>query len=103
MIPVEIGCSSLRRENFNYKNNNDAMRAQLDLIEERRAIAQLRVAAYQQRAARYYNKKVKEVKLREGDLVLRKVFPKDHTVLGPNWEGPYKIAKVIRPGSYRLC
>ena len=23
-------------------------------------------------------------------------------VLGPNWEGPYVIAEVLRPGTYRL-
>lgn len=41
-----------------------------------------------------------------GNLVLRKVMPniKVHEagVLGPTWEGPYWITRVIRPGSYKL-
>ena len=42
-----------------------------------------------------------------GDLVLRRVFAatRDHNagVLGPNWEGPYEVETVIRPGVYKLA
>ena len=38
--------------------------------------------------------------------MLRKVLPDtkevNARVLGPNWEGPYLIAEVLRPGTYRL-
>ena len=38
--------------------------------------------------------------------MLRKVLPNtkkvNAEVLGPNWEGPYVIAEVLRPGTYRL-
>ncbi len=41
-----------------------------------------------------------------GDLVLRKIVGsrKDPTQgkLGPNWEGPYKIASVAGAGAFRL-
>lgn len=23
-------------------------------------------------------------------------------MLGPNWQGPYKVLEIIRPGTYRL-
>ena len=46
----------------------------LDLVDERRKQAQLRVAAYEQKVARYFNIKVRERKFNVGDLVLRKVF-----------------------------
>ena len=40
------------------------------------------------------------------DLVLRKLLParKDpaHGNLGPNWEGPYIISRVVRLGNYEL-
>jgi len=48
---------------------------------------------YQQRMAKYYNKRVKLRRLDIGDLVLRKVTlaTKDSVQgkLGPTWEGPY--------------
>ena len=62
--------------------------------------------AYQQRAARYYNKKVKVQRLKVGDLVLRKVMPNtkiaSHGVFGANWEGPYKIKSMLWEGTYHL-
>ena len=38
-----------------------------------------------------------------GDLVLRLVQSnKDCHKLSPPWEGPYVIAELLRPGTYRL-
>ena len=41
-----------------------------------------------------------------GDLVLKKLLPArknpTHGKLGPNWEGPYIISRVVRPGNYEL-
>ena len=83
------------------------MTESLDSIDEIREKAQLRVAAYQQKVARYFNSKVKERKFNVGDLVLRRVFlnTRDPTagVLGPNWEGPYQIEEVLHPGTYKLA
>ena len=43
---------------------------------------------------------------KSGDLVLKKLLPsrKDPTQgkLGPNWEGPYIVSRVVRPGNYEL-
>ena len=56
---------------------------------------------------RYFNKRVRDRQFSIGDLVLRRVFvatrdPKAG-VLRPNWEGPYEIEAVIRPGVYKLA
>ena len=61
VIPVEVGMPSLRTEIAweNEDSNSEQRRGDLDLIEERRDRALLRLAYYQQAAARYYNKKVK--------------------------------------------
>ena len=79
----------------------------LDLIDEKREQAQLRVAAYQQKVARYFNSKVRERKFNVGDLVFRRVFLNTHDqaagVVGPNWEGPYHIEEVLQPGTYKLA
>jgi hypothetical protein len=41
--------------------------------------------------------------LEVGDMVLRRVqLTKDKHKLTPPWEGPYTIAEVVWPGTYRL-
>ncbi|KAF8112802.1 hypothetical protein N665_0061s0011 [Sinapis alba] len=61
---------------------------------------------YQHLAESYYNRKVRSRPIQLGDLVLRKVFENSREwragKLGTNWEGPYKITHVVKPGVYRL-
>ncbi|XP_074352324.1 uncharacterized protein LOC141691485 [Apium graveolens] len=57
MVPVEVGSGSLRRDCYRKEDAEINQRLHLDLLEETRENSQLRLAAYQQRAARYYNKK----------------------------------------------
>ena len=47
VIPVEIGLMSFRVENHDESRNDEAMRLQLDLVDEVRAIAEQRLARYQ--------------------------------------------------------
>lgn len=99
MVPVELGAGSLRRDHYRPEVNEVNHRFFLDMIEETRTKAQLRLAAYQQRVARHYNAKVKARPLQVGDLVLRRVMPntkiQGHGVFGANWEGPYKVRTVL--------
>ncbi|GAV58524.1 hypothetical protein CFOL_v3_02057, partial [Cephalotus follicularis] len=78
MIPVEIGVQSLRFVHFTEDNNEEGLRCILDLVEELRDKAAIRVAAYQQRVSRYYNKRVSPRPLRQGDLVLHNSAVVDH-------------------------
>ncbi|XP_024033525.1 uncharacterized protein LOC112095658 [Citrus clementina] len=75
--------------------NDEQICLNLDLLTERREQAAERSVTYQQRVARYYNQKVNIRQFRVGDWVLRRVnqSTKDSTqgVLGPNWEGPYRV------------
>ena len=93
VIPVEIGVTSTRRAAFNEEGNEDKLRLNLDCLDEVRDKASSRMAKYQQKMAKYYNKRVKLRQLNIGDLVLRKVSAatKDPNQgkLGPTWEGPY--------------
>ncbi|GAV64518.1 hypothetical protein CFOL_v3_08036 [Cephalotus follicularis] len=103
MIPVEIRVQSLRVVHFNQTKNEEGLRALLDLMEELRDKAAIRVAAYQQRVSRY---RINPRPLREGDLVLRNASIVDPTntkgKLAPNWEGPYKVKMVFRPRTLKL-
>ncbi|GAV64395.1 hypothetical protein CFOL_v3_07913 [Cephalotus follicularis] len=106
MIPVEVGVQSPRVVHFTEDNNEEGLRCLLDPVEELRDKAAIRVAAYQQRVSRYYNKRVSPRPLRQGDLVLRNSAVADPTgtrgKLAPAWEGPYKIKIVLRPGTFKL-
>ena len=79
---------------------------ELDTIDENREVAAIQIAHYKQQAARYYNKNVRTRTFQIGDWVLRKVFQNTREIgagkLGPNWEGPYEIVKVIGNGAYKL-
>ncbi|KAL0801373.1 hypothetical protein Bca101_056549 [Brassica carinata] len=108
MAPAEVNITSLRRAKMpqNDELNASMLLNALDEIEERRDQALLRIQNYQHLAESYYNKKVRARPLELHDLVLRKVF--DNTKewkagkLGTNWEGPYKIVEIVKPGVYRL-
>ena len=99
MIPVEVGVPPLRRETYDQGENHAFMSYELDLLEEKRDLATLRVTSYKRRSERDFNSKVKERRFKEGDQVLRKVLPNTKEVnteaLGPNWEGPYVIYDVL--------
>ncbi|GFY87521.1 hypothetical protein Acr_05g0011600 [Actinidia rufa] len=106
VIPVEIGMPSFRTSNFDEESNESELRLNLDLLEERREKADLRQAAYKCQVAKYYNQRVKHRSFLPADLVLRKVTQSTKEPnagkLGPTWEGPYKVVKVSRPGTYWL-
>ena len=74
MAPVEIDTRSLRREQFQTDRNNERLREELELIGEKREQAMMRNAAYKQRTACYFDRRVKERRFKVGDLVLRRVF-----------------------------
>ena len=97
---------TFRVDNFNEESNDVLLALTTDLLEEKREISQVWAAALQQTIAQYYNSKVKLIRFAKGDLVLRKVFfntkEKRVGVLGPNWEGPYRVRAIICPGTYEL-
>ena len=77
------------------RENEEALRLQLDLVDEVRAIVEQKLARYQNLMAKYYNSNVRHRDFQAGDLVLWKVIgaTKDPSQgkLGLNWEGPYRI------------
>lgn len=101
-----MGLTSIRREFFDEKDNDDQLMLNLDCVDEFRDQASQRMTRYQQKMAGYYNQRVKLKRFSIGDLVLRKVTPatKDpaHGKLGPTWEGPYRVVHYSRQGSYHL-
>ncbi|GKV28900.1 hypothetical protein SLEP1_g37888 [Rubroshorea leprosula] len=107
VIPVEVGLSSDRAGQRDDPNNEQLLRENIDLIEEVREMSRIRNMAYQGRVAKFYNKRVRARQFQVGDLVLRKAgLTNAYSHLGklaPNWEGPYMVVQVNRPGSYTLA
>ena len=99
VVPTELELPTYRVANYNERGNKEALQEELDLIEEKRDQAYLRMAAYKQRVSQYFNKRVKHYCFQVGDLVLKAVnqYTKNlsHEKLGPNLEGPYKVVRVI--------
>ena len=104
--PIEVGLKSPRIELANIEHDEDALRFNLDLIEEKREQVLKRVEDYHKKPTRYYDQRVKPGSYKPGDLVLKKLMPErnhpSHGQLRPNWEGPYIISRIIQPGNYEL-
>ena len=88
------------------EHNDEALRLNLDLLDEKREQVLRRTEDYQRKTTRYYNQKVKPRSYMPGDLVLKKLLlarkNPAHGKLGPNWEGLYIIYRVVRLGNYEL-
>ncbi len=105
-LPLEIGLPTIRTTDFDVQINEDSLRKDLDLLEERWDMAVIRLAFYQQQIKREHDKNVRARVFRTGDLVLRKVmintWKASDGKLGPNWEGPYKVVSLAGLSAYRL-
>ena len=88
VIPAEVGLISYRVENYDEDKNEEAMRLQLDLVDEVRVTAEQRLARYQNLMAKHYNSNVRHRDFQVGDLVLRKIMGTTRDLsqgkLGPN-------------------
>ncbi|GJY62637.1 hypothetical protein Tco_0464097 [Tanacetum coccineum] len=85
--------------------NDKRRREDLDILEERREIASISKAHYQQKLERYYNKRVRPSTFKPGTYVLRLNSASKAELQGkirPTWEGPYRVRKAYRDGAYKL-
>ena len=71
LLPVEIGVPALHTQSYEENENQESRLLNLELIEELREETALKMAAYQNRVARSYNRKMRERTFQVGNLVLR--------------------------------
>ena len=106
VAPVEVGLKPFRIKLATIEHNDEALRLNLDLLDEKREQVLRCIEDFQRKTSKYYNQKVKPKSYIPGDLVLKKLLPARknlaHGKLGPNWEGPYIVYRVVRPGNYEL-
>jgi hypothetical protein len=93
VIPVEIGDLSWRTtQPLSEETNDEALREELDLVEELRTAASLREASLKQKITARHDTKVLKRDFDVGNLVLRRNAKESHEdKLAPNWEGPYRV------------
>ncbi|XP_058724210.1 uncharacterized protein LOC131595762 [Vicia villosa] len=104
VIPVEIREPSRRTEfPLEEELNDEAMREELDMVEEIRAGSALREAKLKQQIALRHNAKVIKREFEIGALVLRRNMKDSREgKLAPNWEGPYRVYDKTENGAYYL-
>jgi hypothetical protein len=95
IIPAKLGSRSYKVKTFKADANDEGLKLHLDLLQEKHDWAQITMIVYQERVARYFNKKVNPQSFKVGDLVLGKVtlatMDLNEGKLALNWEGPYKV------------
>ncbi|KAA3466507.1 Integrase, catalytic core [Gossypium australe] len=86
VIPTEIGIT----QHFDEGANQEAIRLNLDLVDEFREAAKIKNATHAHQVARYYNSKAS--------------FPALHREkMAPSWERPYKVIEKIGYEAYKLA
>ena len=92
VIPVEARLPSSWTDVFEVRKNDQLLCKHLDLVEENQDVTSVRLANYQQKISRGYNKGIKNREFIPGDLVLRKVLINtQEPAMGKlclTWEGP---------------
>jgi hypothetical protein len=104
VLPTDLEYGSPRTRAYDDQRNQASREDSLDQLEEARDRALLHSARYQQSLRCYHARGVRPRNLQVGDLVLRmRQDTRGRHKLTPSWEGPFVIAKVLKPGTYKLA
>ena len=88
---------------YNEQGAKASLEDTMDQLDEAHDVGHLCSAKYQQAMRWYHSHRVRGQAFDIGDLVLHLVRSnKDCHKFSSPWEGPYIIAEVLRPGSYKL-
>ena len=90
---------------FDPEDNEAEQRLNLDLLQERREMAAIQEAKYKAKIEQYYNQRVRPISFKVGDFVYRRNEAsrvENQGMLGPNWEGAYRVVEAHHNGSYKL-
>jgi hypothetical protein len=103
ILPADVIWNSPAVEHYDEGVSEDSRRVDIDGLEEARCASLVQSARYLEGIRRYHDRNVKERSFNIGDLVLRCIQNMEELdKLSFPWEGPFTVAKVIGPGSYRL-
>jgi hypothetical protein len=96
-------CDSPAVEQYDEGIFDDNRQVDIDGLEEARCSSLVQSTWYLKGIRCYHDRNVKERSFNVGDLVLRRIQNTEgvYKISSP-WEGPFKVARVFGPGSYRL-
>jgi transposase InsO family protein len=104
ILPMDLEYGSPRTRAYDDRSNQTDREDSLDQLEESQDLALLHSARYQQSLRRYHARGVRSRDLQVGDLVLQlRQDARGRHKLTPPWEGSFVIAKVLKPGTYKLA
>jgi hypothetical protein len=104
VLPTDLEYGSPRTRAYDDQSNQTSREDPLDQLEEARNMALLHSARYQQSLRCYHARGVRPRDLQVGDLVLRlRQDARGRHKLTPPWEGPFIIAMILKPGTYKLA
>ncbi|XP_059627002.1 uncharacterized protein LOC132269772 [Cornus florida] len=101
IIPIEHQVPTIQSLAWNQEQNDHMLKFNLNLLEEKRNGAAVRLTSYQQTLMNSHNRKVRHKGFAPGDLVLKRKIGIIKKIVSP-WKGPYRVAEVIGKGAYVL-
>ena len=103
ILPTNLDYGAPRVRAYDEQGAEASLEDSMDQLDEAHDITLLRSAKYQQALRWYHSRRVRGRAFNIGDLVLCLVYSnKNRHKLSPPWEGPYVVAEVLRPGTYKL-
>ncbi|KAA3480140.1 Pol polyprotein [Gossypium australe] len=97
IILAGIAMRSHRTTHFNENIDQEAMKLNLDLIDEVREVAKIRNVTCVQQVAYYYNSNVKNKNIKTNLPALQQ------RKMALRWEGPYRVVEKISYEAYKLA
>ncbi|XP_073304603.1 uncharacterized protein [Primulina huaijiensis] len=96
-----------RQNELSLEHYNEAKIMELEKLDEPRIQAYNALLLQKQKVARIYNKRVNKKSFHEGEIVWKAILSlgtKDRELgkWSPNWEGPFKVHKVLDGNAYWL-
>jgi hypothetical protein len=104
VLPTDLEYGSPRTKAYDDRSNQTSREDSLDQLEEAQDVVLLNSAWYQQPLRCYHARSVRPRGFQVGDLVLRlRQDARGRHKLTPPWDGPFIIAKILKPETYKLA
>jgi hypothetical protein len=101
---MDLEYGSPRTKAYDDRSNQTSREDSLDQLEEAQDVALLHSVWYQQSLRRYHTRRVRSRGFQMGELLLRlRQDAQGRHKLTPPREGPFIIAKILKPGTYKLA
>jgi hypothetical protein len=103
-LTIDLEYGSPRTKAYDDRSNQTSREDSLDQLEDAWDVALLHSARYQQSLRRFHARRVRPQGFQVGDLVLRlRQDARGRHKLTLPWEGSFIIAKILKPGTYKLA